>query len=74
VARYVERNAVGAGLVERAEPWPYGSDYARSHAEDPAHEILADWPIERPSDWAERVNTPLSAGELKRVRLSVARG
>ena len=25
VARYVERNALGAGLVERAELWPYGS-------------------------------------------------
>jgi hypothetical protein len=25
VARYVERNAVGAALAERAEQWPYGS-------------------------------------------------
>src|SRR3954452_22056266 len=65
VARYVERNALGAGLVERAEHWPYGSLYARSHPDDPAREILADWPIERPADWVERVNTPLSAGELR---------
>jgi len=35
VARYVERNAVGAGLVERAEFWPYGSLRARMQAEDP---------------------------------------
>src|SRR5436190_713821 len=46
VARYVERNAVGAGLVERAERWLYGSLYARSHLDDPAREVLADWPIE----------------------------
>jgi len=74
VARYVERNAVGAGLVERAEEWPYGSLRARSQAADPTRGILADWPIERPADWVERVNTPLSAGELKRLRLSVVRG
>src|SRR3954454_15362194 len=74
VARYVERNAMGAGLVERAERWPSGSLYARSQPEDPAREILADWPIERPADWVERVNTPLSAGELRRLRRSVVRG
>jgi putative transposase len=74
VARYVERNAVGAGLVERAEQWPYGSLCARSQTADPTREILADWPIERPARWVERVNTPLSAGELKRLHLSVARG
>jgi putative transposase len=74
VTRYVEGNAVGARLVERAEQWPYGSLCARSHAKDPTREILADCPVERPADWVERVNTPLSAGELKRLRLSVVRG
>ena len=74
VARYVERNAVGAGLVERAEQWTYGTLYARSHAADPTREIVADWPMERPADWVERANTPLSAGELKRLRSSVVRG
>ena len=73
VARYVERNAVGAGLVERAELWPYGSLRARLQAEDPTREILAEWPIERPADWVQRVNTPLSAGELNRLRSSVVR-
>jgi putative transposase len=72
-ARFLERNAVGAALAERAEQWPYGSLRARSHAEDPTREVLADWPIERPADWVERVNTLLSAGELKRLRHSVVR-
>ena len=74
VARYVERNAVSAALAERAEQWPYGSLSARSHAKDRTREVLADWPIEPPADWVERVNTPLSAGELKRLRGSVVRG
>ena len=30
VAPYVERYALGAGLVARAESWPYGSLFARS--------------------------------------------
>jgi putative transposase len=74
VARYVERNALGAGLVERAEQWPYGSLGARSQNSDPTNAILAPWPIERPADWVERVNAPLSAGELKRLRRSLVRG
>jgi putative transposase len=73
VARYVERNAVGAGLVEQAELWPHGSLRARLQAEDPTRESLAEWPIERPADWVQRVNTPLSAGELNRLRSSVVR-
>ena len=73
VARYVERNALAAGIVDRAEKWPYGSLYARLQAADPAREILAEWPVERPADWVERVNTPLGAQELKRLHLSVLR-
>jgi putative transposase len=65
---------MGQGLVERAERWPYSSLRARLHAEDPTREILADWLIERPINGIERVNTPLSVGELKRLRSSVARG
>jgi putative transposase len=49
VARYVERNALGAGPVERAEGWPYGSLCARSQAADSTRGILAEWPIERPA-------------------------
>ena len=74
VARYVERNALDAGLVERAEEWPFGSLCARSDAADPTSEILAEWPIERPTDWIKRVNTPLSDNELKHLITSVTRG
>ncbi len=73
VARYVERNALGAGLVTRAELWPYGSLFARSQPAAPTREILAEWPMERPGDWVDRVNAPLSAGELKRLHLSEVR-
>jgi len=74
VLRYVERNSVGAGLVARAEEWPWSSPWSRSHGDDAIKAILAPWPVERPSDWLKRVNTPLSARELSRIRLSIARG
>jgi putative transposase len=57
--RYVERNPLRAGLVERAENWRWSSLwYGRSNC----HQIhLSDWPIVKPSDWIAVVNqTPKS--------------
>jgi putative transposase len=36
--------------------------------------MLADWPIDRPADWAQFVNEPQSAEELESLRRSVNRG
>src|SRR4051812_2196592 len=74
VLRYVERNAVGAGLVERAEQWRWCGLWARSHGDDATKAILSPWPVERPADWIGRVNAPLGAKELLRVRASIERG
>jgi REP-associated tyrosine transposase len=73
VLRYVERNALGAGLVERAEQWRWGGLWARRHGNEALKAILAPWPIERPTDWLRRVSTPLSARELKRLRMILER-
>ncbi len=74
VLRYVERNALGAGLVERAEDWRWCSLWARRQEDETIRSILAPWPVERPRDWLRRVNTPVSAGELRRLRTSIERG
>ncbi len=74
VLRYIERIPVGAGLVARAEHWRWSGLWARMHGEDAIKAILAPWPVERPVDWTDRVNAPLSAKELGRVRVSIARG
>jgi putative transposase len=74
VLRYVERNALGAGLVERAEQWRWGGLWARMHGSEGLKSILSPWPVERPKDWLRRVNTPLSAKELGRLRMSLERG
>jgi len=39
-----------------------------------ARALLTDWPVERPANWIERVNRPMTEKELQRVRLSLTRG
>ncbi len=74
VARYVERNALRAGLVDRAEAWPWCSLWRRDHvgAAD-GGPPLADWPVPRPRHWHHLVNRPQSPSELAALRLSAAR-
>ena len=52
VVRYVERNALRANLVERAESWRWSS-LRRVEREDPAFPILSTWPLPRPTDWLQ---------------------
>ena len=74
VARYVERNAIRAKLVSRAEDWRWGSLWRRTQGDPELSAWLSDWPIERPRDWVARVNRPHTALELESLRLSVQRG
>ena len=64
---------MGAGLVAQAEHWRWSGLWARMQGEDAVKAILAPWPVERPVDWTDRVNPPLSAKEW-RVRVSIERG
>ncbi len=74
VVRYVERNALRAKLVSRAEDWRWGSLWRRIQGDPELSAWLSDWPIERPRDWVARVNRPHTASELESLRLSVQRG
>ncbi len=73
VCRYVERNALSAGLVKRAQDWRWGSLWARTHGSAELRHVLCDWPVDRPRDWIERVNTPMNAREIERMRTSIQR-
>ena len=72
VARYVERNALRAGLVQRAEQWRWGS--LQQRAGKRPGPLLAQWPLPEPSDWIEQVNAPHTEGELEAIRRCVHRG
>jgi putative transposase len=71
VLRYIERNPLRAELVARSEDWKWSSlpGWLRG---DP---LLwrGEVPV-RDERWLERVNEPLSTGDLHRLRLSVERG
>src|SRR5438876_1050570 len=44
VLRYVERNALRAKLVKRAQDWRWSSLWRRCGADDAARELLSVWP------------------------------
>jgi putative transposase len=68
VCRYVERNPVRAGLVERAEQWRWSSAGTRGSV--PLHE----WPMERSAEWLSWVNEGETNEQLNAVRRSVLKG
>lgn len=74
VCRYVERNALRAGLVRRAEEWRWSSLWRRTAGDPRARAWLAEWPVERPQKWVDWVNEPQTAAELEALRRCVARG
>ena len=71
VCRYVERNALRKGLVTAAEAWAWSSLYAVCQNYDVIP--LATWPILRPSNWVEIVNTPETQAELEALRKLIRR-
>lgn len=74
VARYVERNALRANLVDRAEEWQWGSLWRWTHRDTLQTAWLGNWPVDRPRDWVVRVNRSQGASELEALRTSVQRG
>ena len=74
VLRYVEWNALRAGLVTRTEDWPHGSLHARRRGSaDPVGlEPIPEMPA--PAVWARTVNRPMRDAELTAIRNCVARG
>lgn len=71
VLRYVERNALRARLVRRAEAWPWSSLAAHTKA---GSTILVDGPLPLPKDWVDHVNAAQGAEEVDRIRTCVKRG
>ena len=71
VCRYVERNALRAKLVDRAEVWRWGSLWRREYGDAQQKTLISEWPIMRPKEWVAWVNEEESAAALKRIRQSI---
>ena len=74
VLRYVERNALRANLVARAEDRRWGSLWSRQLGDAQAQELLHPWPTVMPENRLKLVNAPETEGELEAVRRALARG
>ena len=72
VLRYVEANPLRAGIVRRAEDYRWSS-LSRRITPD-GRRYLADWPIARPENWSEYVNTGIDQQELDALRFCARRG
>jgi putative transposase len=78
VCRYVERNALRANLVRRAEAWLWSGLAAwrmtPAAVEREKKPVVADWPVDRPRRWVQLVNQPQTPAEEEALRRAVQRG
>ena len=77
LCRYVERNALRARLVRRAENWRWSSLWKRLYPGKPSDDEmppLSLWPTGTPKRWVDHVNAPLTAQEIEAVETSLRRG
>ena len=72
LCRYVEANALRAGLVQRAEDWQWSGLWRR--ARELSDLPLSSWPLERSRNWVAWVNRELPEEQLEGIRTSVQRG
>jgi putative transposase len=71
LCRYVEANALRAGLVRRAEHWQWSALWRRKNCND----ILLDaWPVSRPEDWEALVNHEEKRPETEFLRSAIKKG
>jgi putative transposase len=74
VLRYVERNPLRAGLVERAEDWRWGSLYRRLVGTQEEQALLTASPVALGRQWCDHVNAPQNEAEEAAIRRSLTRG
>ena len=74
VARYVERNALRAGLCPPAERLRWGSLWRVYEGNPCQKRLLSSWPLARPRRWRDHGNGPQSDEEVEAIRRSVVQG
>lgn len=74
VLRYVERNPLRAGLVERSEDWQWSSLHRRLRGTPDDQALLCESPVPLGRRWVEHVNRPQSEAEAAAIQESLLRG
>ena len=73
VCRYIERNALRAGLVQKAEDWQWSSLWRRMFGENDQKRLLSQWPVAYSEDYLDWVNAPQQSEIVNQLRTSVNR-
>lgn len=77
VCRYVERNALRAKLVRRADDWQWCSFWRRYNGKPQERAYLLEqsaWPVNPPRNWRATVQGAETLEELAELRKSIVRG
>jgi len=74
VIKYIERNAVRAGLVGRAEDWQWGSAWRRVHGTQAQKKLLDQSPAALPDEYVSWINTADKDDDLASIRVSTNKG
>jgi len=67
VCRYVERNALRAGLVHKAEHWEWSSSHPKNRIQ------ISPWPVSKPDNYLSYINENMTNSELDSIRRSVTK-
>jgi putative transposase len=73
LVRYVERNALRAGLVDRAEDWPRSSVHIRLYGDEKQKKILSPWPVPEPQNYRQWLNRSQPKEEMEKIRKAIQR-
>jgi putative transposase len=68
LVRYVEMNAKRAGLVKKAEDWPWSSAHARVGGNPKPKKLLSPWPVAEPRSYREWLNQSQGKEEIENIR------
>ena len=73
LCRYVERNALSAGLVEKAQDWRWSAMWHRQNKGSGNKIFLVQWPVEMPQNWQALVNQQLNEKEADDLKKCIER-
>jgi putative transposase len=74
LVRYVERNALKANLVRKAENWKWSGVWRRENGTEEQKKLLSEWPVPRPTRYLNWLNEAQTQSEEDEIEQSVQKG
>lgn len=74
LCRYIERNPLRAGLVQRVQDWRWSSLWRRLYGSEKQKRLLDLWPIPEKEDYLNLINQTEADAVIIDIRESIQRG